>query len=291
MVYWAHLVGRRAAALLPLPLSYRLAALGGSLVYGLWPEKRRHAVANMARVVGPGRPPREARRLARGAFRNYGKYLVDMMRLDGWHMKEVERHLRVYGLEHGEEALARGPRLIFVGGHLGNSALGGAILAGRGYPVPVIAEILPPPRWNALVQETRRLTGMGVIAHNASAREILGVLRRNQVLAFLIDRPTHHEGDGVPVRFFDGWTRVPSGAATLALRTRAGLIAPSVVRAGRGYGVHISPLLEVERSGDLQTDIQALTQQAGAALEGFIRQYPDQWFMFRPMWPSADSAG
>jgi len=291
MIYWAHLVGRRAAALLPLTLSYRLAALGGSLVYGLWPEKRRHAVANMARVVGPGRPPREARRLARGAFRNYGKYLVDMMRLDGWQMKEVERRLRVYGIEHVEEAPARGHGLIFVGGHLGNSDLGGAILAGRGYPVHVIAEILHPPRWNALVQETRRLTGMGVIAHNASAREILGVLRHNQVLAFLIDRPTHRDGDGVPVRYFDGWTRVPSGAATLALRTRAGLIAACVVRAGRGYVVHISPLLEVERSGDLQTDIQALTQQAVAALEGFIRQYPDQWFMFRPMWPSADSAG
>ena len=37
-----------------------------------------------------------------------------------------------------------------------------------------------------------------------------------------------------------------------------------------------------------QADIQRLTQQAIAALEGFIRQYPDQWFMFRPMWPSAE---
>src|SRR5262249_60854899 len=126
MIYWAHLVGRRAAALLPLTLSYRLAALGGSLVYGLWPEKRRHAVANMARVVGPGRPPREARRLARGAFRNYGKYLADMMRLDGWQIKEVERRLRVDGIEHVEAALARGHGLTFVCGHLRNADLGRA---------------------------------------------------------------------------------------------------------------------------------------------------------------------
>jgi KDO2-lipid IV(A) lauroyltransferase len=130
---------------------------------------------------------------------------------------------------------------------------------------------------------------MRVIPAESSAREILRVLRRNEVLAFLVDRPTHLESAGVPVRFFGAWTRVPSGAATLALRTGASLIAACVVRAGRGYEVHISAPVEVERTGNLQADIQALTQQVMAALEAFIRQYPDQWFMFRPMWPAAEA--
>jgi KDO2-lipid IV(A) lauroyltransferase len=285
MIYWLHLAGRRVAAVLPLGVSYRVAEAGGWGVYWLWPAKRRNAVANLQRVLGAD--AHQAGRLARAAFRNYGKYLIDMMRLSGWQLRDIEQRLVVHGLEHVEAARAQGRGLIFVGGHIGNSDIGGAILAGRGYPAHVIAETLHPPRWNALVQETRRQTGMRVIAAEGGAREILRVLRRNEVLAFLVDRPTHREGSGVPVRFFGAWTRVPSGAATLALRTGASLIAACVVRAGQGYEVHISPPLQVARSGNAQADIQALTQEVMTALEGFIRQYPAQWFMFRPMWPAA----
>ena len=288
MIYWLHLAGRRLAAVLPLGVSYGLAEAGGWVVYWLWPAKRHNAVANLRQVLGP--EAFLAGRLARAAFRNYGKYIIDMLRLSGWQLREIEQRLVVHGIEHVEAAQAHGRGLIFVGGHIGNSDIGGAILAGRGYAAHVIAETLQPPRWNALVQETRRQTGMRVIPAESSAREILRILRRNEVLAFLVDRPTYREGSGVPVRLFGGWTRVPSGAATLSLRTGASLIAACVVRSGRGYEVHISRPLEVERSGNLQVDIQALTQQVMSALEGFIRQHPAQWFMFRPMWPGGADA-
>jgi lauroyl/myristoyl acyltransferase len=39
-------------------------------------------------------------------------------------------------------------------------------------------------------------------------------------------------------------------------------------------------------SGDEEQDVRQLTQQIMWSLERFIRQYPDQWFMFRPMWPT-----
>lgn len=290
MIYWLHLAGRRVATVLPLGVSYALAGMGGWVAYWLWPAKRRHALANVRQILGPA-AAEQAGGLARTAFRNYGKYLIDMLRLSGSQLRDIEQRLVVYGIEHVEAARAQGRGLIFVGGHIGNSDIGGAILAARGFPAHVIAETLRPPRWNALVQETRRQTGMQVIPAESGAREILRVLRRNEVLAFLVDRPTHREGSGVPVRFFGAWTRVPSGAATLALRTGASLIAACVVRAGRGYEVHISPPLQVERSGDPQADIQALTQRVMSALEQFIRHHPDQWFMFRPMWPDAHELG
>jgi KDO2-lipid IV(A) lauroyltransferase len=285
MIYWLHLAGRRLAGWLPLALSYRLAAAGGWLVYWLWPEKRRNAVTNFRYVLGPGQPRSAPSRLARAAFCNYGRYAVDMVRLSAWQMKKIEPRLTVYGAEHVAEALAPGRGAILVGGHIGNSDIGAAILAGRGHPVSVLVETLRPPRWNDVVQETRRLCGLNPIPVENGVRDILRVLRRNEVLAFLVDRPTHRTGEGVPVQFFGAWTRVPNGAATLALRTGANLVAACVVRSPTGYVVHVSPPLTTERSGDSQADIQRLTQAVMTALEGFIRQYPDQWFMFRPMWP------
>jgi lauroyl/myristoyl acyltransferase len=49
---------------------------------------------------------------------------------------------------------------------------------------------------------------------------------------------------------------------------------------------HIGPLLRAESTSDRAADVQALTQSFMDQLEVWIRQYPDQWYMFREMWPS-----
>ncbi|HLI26814.1 MAG TPA: phosphatidylinositol mannoside acyltransferase [Chloroflexota bacterium] len=288
-IYWLHLAGRWLARVLPLRLSYALAARGGALVYYLWASKRRHAVANFRQILGPQRA-HLAPRLARASFANYGRYLVDMLRLSGRECRALDGRLVVDGLEHIAAAFARGRGLIMVGAHLGNSDLGGALFAARGYPVHVIAERLHPPRWNALVQATRRDCGLQVLETTAPPREILRVLRRNEVLCLLVDRPLHHDGSGVPVRFFGAPTRVPAGAATLALRTGAALLAACMVRVGDGFRLEVRPVREVARSGDRAADIQQLTQHVMDALAEFIRRYPEQWFMFRPMWPAGHRA-
>ena len=283
MIYWLHLAGQRVAAALPLAVSYALAAGGGAVVYYLWPAKRRNAIANYRRLVG-ARRPRLARRLARASFANYGRYVVDMLRMSGRECRAVDRRLVVDGQEHIDAAFARGKGVIIVGGHLGNSDLGGAVFATRGYPVHVIAETLHPPRWNALVQATRRDCGLRVIDMTAPPREILRVLRANEALCILVDRPTHHAGDGVLVELLGALTRVPSGAATLALRTGAALLAACMVRQGRGFRIEVRPVPVVARSGDTAADIRQLTQHVMDALGALVRRYPEQWTVFQPVW-------
>jgi KDO2-lipid IV(A) lauroyltransferase len=39
-----------------------------------------------------------------------------------------------------------------------------------------------------------------------------------------------------------------------------------------------------ELTGDSERDVQVLTQAIMDSHERFIRQFPDQWYMFRPMW-------
>jgi lauroyl/myristoyl acyltransferase len=53
---------------------------------------------------------------------------------------------------------------------------------------------------------------------------------------------------------------------------------------GRGYLAHIGPPIVGQR-GD---DASEVMQRVMTWLEGIIRRYPDQWFMFRQMWPSAE---
>jgi lauroyl/myristoyl acyltransferase len=45
-----------------------------------------------------------------------------------------------------------------------------------------------------------------------------------------------------------------------------------------------------EPSGNDEEDIRALTQQIMDALARWVAQYPDQWYMFRRMWPTPASS-
>jgi len=56
---------------------------------------------------------------------------------------------------------------------------------------------------------------------------------------------------------------------------------------GTGYVAHIGPPI-VGVGGDATADVQQVMQRIMSWLEGIIRAYPDQWFMFRQMWPGSE---
>ena len=280
--YWLHRLVAPLARVAPLWFAYAVASFIGWLAFFVFPDKRANAVRNMAGVLGGGAEPREVRNLAHRAFVNYAKYLIDMMRLTGVSPEELERHVTITGWENFLDARDDGAGLIFFGGHIGNSDLAAAILAGRGFPVNVIAEPLQPPRWDDMVQAARRAVGLKVIPLRSNAIQFLRVLRQKEILALLIDRP---EEDGVAVRFFGRTTTVPAGAAALALRANAQILGAYIVRSGNQWVAHISPAIPQPETGDPRRDLEALMQSLFDWLEQAIRQHPDQWFMFRPMWP------
>jgi lauroyl/myristoyl acyltransferase len=46
--------------------------------------------------------------------------------------------------------------------------------------------------------------------------------------------------------------------------------------------------IDFEPTGNRERDIQDLTQTIIGSLEKWVRQYPDQWYMFRRMWVKPD---
>ncbi|MFN8556003.1 MAG: lysophospholipid acyltransferase family protein [Dehalococcoidia bacterium] len=120
-------------------------------------------------------------------------------------------------------------------------------------------------------------------ADRRAPASIMRALRRNEGLALLIDQPTP-EG-GVAVTFFGATIAVPEGTARLALRTGARIVSVALARpaAGSDRWVALADLdIRPERTGDLERDVQALTQRIFSGYERFIRAYPDQWYIFPP---------
>jgi lauroyl/myristoyl acyltransferase len=285
MVYWFHVVGSFVMRFVPVTLAYRLVGFFTPLVLEIFARGHfRRASANMRQVLGPHTDPREASRLTRAAFANYARYMVDVVRLPHLKPRELIDSIRVDGWEHVEAAFDYGRGVVFATGHIGNWDMAGAAFAARGRPVSAIVETLKPARWNERVQRTRIAAGVKAIPLENGPRAMIAALRKCEGLAVLVDRPL--DEDGVPVTFFGRSTRVPAGAATLALRTGSPVVPAALVRDphGSGYLAHIGPPI-VGAKGD---DASVVMQGIMSWLEGIIRLYPDQWFMFRQMWPSSE---
>jgi KDO2-lipid IV(A) lauroyltransferase len=273
-------------ALLPRTARFWLATAAGELLYWLLPAKRRAVLENMAHVLGPRASPAEVRLMAKRSFRNFAKYLSEFTHLPRWSSADLERLMTdVQGWEHVEAALGDGKGAIFVCPHFGNWDIGGWFF-GRRHAFAAVAEPLEPPELDALVQGWRRAKHIGIIPLARAPRGVLRMLQQGGIVALVVDRPTHVQGDGVPVRFFGEWTRVPGGAAHFALKTGAPVLAAAVWRTPQNtYAGFILPPHRFTPSADREDDVARVMQRIMEDMEAIIRSHPDQWYMFRRMWP------
>ena len=265
---------------MPRRLRYGLADIGGTAAYALLPGRARRARANYS-AFADGHPAASAQ-LARGAFRNYARTILDFLVLEKL-LEELKQSPGALPMEPLYRVLADGKGAIVVTPHLGNWDLGAAAIATCGYPVHAITDPFGPPEVDGMIRASRERLGVGVIPIGpASAREALRALRRNEVLLLACD--IDKGGSGVPVQFLGQRVVLPAGPATLSLRTGARLI-PGYLRR-RPDGSHESRLLEPLAqpvAGDSQARVADLTQSIATAFEAMIRAEPSQWFAFHSL--------
>ncbi|NIN68491.1 MAG: hypothetical protein GTO63_28045 [Anaerolineae bacterium] len=284
IVYWLILPPFFLAQHLPLKLCYSIASILGDLVYVCWPSGRRNVIANMRHVLGPEASAKTVRRTARNSFRNYMKLLVDFARVSVIEPAALQDRLKGTGWDNLDKAFERGKGVLLVGIHLGNWEVAGAALASSGYKVSAVSETVGNEYINRLAIDLRARLGIELIPMEYALKRVYKALRRNEAVGLVTDRPLP-PAEGVPVEFFGRQIPWPAGPATLALRTGASIVTGYLVRnADNDYVGEIYPPLEFDVTGDLERDIQFITQRIVSLQEDVIRRYPDQWYMFRRMW-------
>jgi KDO2-lipid IV(A) lauroyltransferase len=291
-VYWMFRLTILVMRPLPLRLAYRVAA-GVAVICAVtvFRRQRRALRSNLARVL-PSSDAGSVDAVARQSFRNFGKFVVDFIHYPVMTREEVKGRLRFDQFDDLNMIAASGRGAIIVTLHFGTWDLGGAALAALDYKINAVAEVFPYPPMDRLVRGSRERLGMRVIGRDRAGSGALRALRRGELLAMLID-VTDETSGSIEVDFFGAPARVATAPARLALRTGAWAV-PSIVVRGPDDDLIIRPYIDASLgnyrpSGNEDRDVRELTSLIMASLERHIRAYPDQWFMFQPLWTRVEA--
>ncbi len=115
-----------------------------------------------------------------------------------------------------------------------------------------------------------------------SLRQALRYLRQGNAVMTACDRP---DPDGEELLFFGRKARLPVGHARLALHAGVPLAVAITTRTGEGtYHATLLDLIEPQRTGDDNQDAIDLAQRVITGFEGYLRQHPEEWLMYFPVW-------
>jgi len=216
-----------------------------------------------------------------------GTRIIELLRV----ARKVSRGTLLEGCElrHGErfdQALAGGKGLILGIGHTGNYELAGLTVSARGYPVNSLARPVTNPyidRWGTRV---RTVTGSKISPSDRAAREMLAVLRRNEILVIELDIDAKDAGQlvdfcGRPVSMHDG-------AARLALKRGAPIIVVEIYREGATDVVDVQEPIDASRFAGRPDDVEELTKEIARRFDEAVRRRPDQWLWLLDRWRGAD---
>lgn len=263
-----------------------LGALYGEAVRRLRTRDHEVAARNLA-LAFPALA--EARRAAilRAMWRHWGRALVEMGSI-GRLGRDRLRDLVTLDPPDGPReifARARETGALVLTAHFGSFELLHAACAAHGFPITIVHRTLANRHVDRWLSEARERHGTRLLRRGSAARPILRALRCGEVVAVPFDQRPRD-----PSRVFAPFFSVPaatnSGLARLALAANAPVFPVFLVREGETvrHRAVVLPAIPLVRSGDRERDVVANSERFNLALEGMIRQHPEQWIWMYHRW-------
>ncbi|MBU6506367.1 MAG: lauroyl acyltransferase [Alphaproteobacteria bacterium] len=270
---------------------FRVMPLDAASAFGGWLARTfgpllgisKRARLNLRRAL-PELSDAEIGHIVRGMWDNLGRVVAEYPHLGKFKLYEPGGRVTVEGFR--EIVDARGPktRFIFFSAHFGNWEIATLAATQAGLDVIEIYRAANNPFVNELINEARGVVRSELVPKGGvGARRAIGALAEGKHICMLVDQKMN---DGIAVPFFGRDAMTAPALARLALRYDC-VVLPCRVERVRGATFHFiaDPPIPLPRTGDGQTDVKQLMTAVNAAVEGWVRRHPEQWFWLHRRWP------
>jgi KDO2-lipid IV(A) lauroyltransferase len=277
--YILYRIGQFIVLYIPLKFAYKVAVFFSDVHY-FFARKDRLAVTENLKAIFPEKSEQEIGSIRIRMFRNFAKYLADFFRFSLLDREYINKNVRLVDMDNFDKALAKRKGVIVLTAHIGNWELGGAVIALLNYPFWVVVLEHKNKNVNNFFNHQRESKGVKFIPVGITVKRCLTVLKQNGMVALAGDRDF---GDtGVTVKFLGKSVLLPRGPAAFSLKTGSPIVPGFMVRDENDkFFLKIEEPIEFKPSGNDQKDLLALIELYKVVIEKYIRQYPDQWYMFR----------
>lgn len=255
---------------IPRYIALNLGRFAGSIIYvsGIY---RKTAVANM-RHTGFWNE-KEINSIIFKLYKNMGGYITDFLRTSS----SPPKH-RIHNLQVLEECFSRNKGTIVLLAHLGNWEMLAEVFGKKVPDLNVIAKRMKNQKVDRWLAYKRSRTGVFTIYSEQALRKMMEVVKRNGIVAILIDQHAGKHGTKVPFL----------GKPANTVRTVAGIVqktgcsvlpAYSLIGKDGVYDIFLenisTPDLEANSAENSIEEYQKLHNEI---ISAWIRKYPEHYF-------------
>ena len=176
---------------------------------------------------------------------------------------------------------------ILISGHFANWEIMATVLTQSGRPVRITYRKINNLFIDARVRRQREKYGTKFLIQKSThkgGRELLETLKKGESIAILNDQKFN---TGISVPFFGEDAMTAQGATRLALKTGRPLLPMVVVRDKSNFLVTFYEPIEINNTGNRETDVLNGVINVNQFIEDRIRENPAQWFWVHRRWPKA----
>jgi KDO2-lipid IV(A) lauroyltransferase len=237
----------------------------------------------------PEKSNAEIETILAGVWDNLGRLGAEFAHLDHiWeHDPAHPENSRIEILPRTHELFAQlrldgKPALIFAG-HLGNWELPAVAAVAHGLNAAILFRRPNSASANRIIEEIRAVKmGSLIPAGRDAPLRLADALQKGQHVAILVDQ---WFTNGVEVNFFGRKTKANPTLARLLRQIECPIHGVRIIRLpGHRFRAELSEEVPPVRDANGQIDIQGTMQAITSVVEGWIREYPDQWLWLHRRW-------
>src|SRR5215471_21762272 len=261
----------------------RVARLIGPLL-----REQRIGRANLTAAF-PEKSPQEIEEILAGVWDNLGRVGAEFAHLDHiWNFGGEDPEVSRIELAPGTQALFHKlrldgkPALIFAS-HLGNWELPALAAVAHGLDAAILYRKPNIASADRIIQEMRQVKmGTLIPAGRDAPLRLAEALQKGQHVAMLVDQ---YLTGGVEVTFFGRKTTANPTLARLARHVECPIHGVRIIRLpGYRFRAELSKEVPPVRDGNGKIDIQGTMQAVTNVVEGWVREYPEQWLWLHRRW-------
>lgn len=234
-------------------------------------------------MVFKNKSEKEIKDIVNKVWENLGKTIGEFPHIMKYGKKEVDKY--VYASEETKRNIEKIKNSkkghIMFSAHLSNWELGVRYMKESGLNVKSVYRPLNNVYMDKMVNDMREIEMIPKNKHGA--RQLLKELKSGTVILMLIDQKMN---DGIKVPFFGKQAMTAPAIANLSLKLDVPISPARIIRKNNRveFEIQLEKPMSYTRTKDRREDALSIMKTINKKLEGWIREYPEQWFWVHNRW-------